>query len=896
MPLSVGDKLGPYEILAAIGAGGMGQVYKARDTRLGRDVAIKVSSEKFTDRFEREARSIAALNHPNICHLYDVGPNYLVMELIDGRTLKGPLPVEKALDYARQILDALDAAHSKNITHRDLKPANVLVTKNGIKLLDFGLVKQSAPLKETDATEALTQQGAIVGTLNYMSPEQLQSKEADARSDIFSFGLVLYELVTGKVAFEAANVASLIAAILDRPAPSIAEIAPPALDRILTRCLAKNPADRWQSARDLRAALDLPTGVANHIPVRQPFVWMIAAALFAAIAVLALWAPWRSPPPATSAPMRFTVDLGPDALPSPRITAAISPDGMRLAFVARGSNGTPQLATRRLDQGKSAVLAGTENAVDPFFSPDSQWIGFFADKKMKKVSVDGGAAVELCDAFDARGAWWGEDGNIIFTPISSTGGLSRVSASGGTPEILTRPSAAEVSHRWPQILPGGEAVLFSSTAIIGNYENGVIELLSLKTGQWKRVYSRGYFGRYLPASKGAGYLVFAHQGTMFGAPFDLKKMEVTGTPTPLVDRIAASTFFGSGQFEVSSNGTLIYAAGDASAAGSIVLINRAGEVSSPLPFAAYYGPRFSPEGKLLAGQVDNDVQVYDLERNRLTRVTLDRINSAPIWTADAAARRHHRARRGSGGGGHRAGSVGLHPGHLHRAGDPGDLLRRWRDHRAGRQLFQHGDRGVAGGLRDLSRGGGPLADRVPPARGGRGHCRIRLHQPGRPVRRDRVRPPAAALSRRLGRALVRAVSLAHRHPGHDDRPSHRRGHGGAGGLGWSGGLPSARRAVAAAEHRARRVGGGARQNPREAGPAPSLDRPRHPPGSHAARHSGGRVGRGASGRPRSSPARRPASGSPPLPGIACRPPPHPRACSAWPPSGPRPCRATPRRS
>jgi Tol biopolymer transport system component len=556
------------------------------------------------------------------------------MELIKGGTLKGPLPLEKALDYARQILDALDAAHSKNITHRDLKPANILVTKNGIKLLDFGLAKQSAPLKETDATEALTQQGAIVGTLNYMSPEQLQSKEADARSDIFSFGLVLYEMVTGKVAFEAANVASLIAAILDRPAPSIAEIAPPALDRILARCLAKYPADRWQSARDLRAALDLPTGVANYTPVRRPFVWMIAAALFAVIAALTLWAPWRSPPPATSAPMRFTIDLGPDALPGPRITAAISPDGTRLVFVARGSSGTPQLATRRLDQEKPTLLAGTENAVDPFFSPDSQWIGFFADKKMKKVSVDGGAVVELCDAFDARGAWWGEDGSIIFTPISSNGGLSRVSAAGGTPEILTRPSAAEVSHRWPQILPGGNAALFSSTAIVGNYENGVIQVLSLKTGQWKRVYSGGYFGRYLPASNGAGYFVFVHQGTMFGASFDLKKMEVTGAPTPLVDRIAASTFFGSGQFEVSSNGTLIYAGGDESSAGSIVLINRAGDVSSPLPFAVHYGTRFSPDGKLLAGQVDNDVQVYDLERNRLTRVTLDRINSAPIWTPD----------------------------------------------------------------------------------------------------------------------------------------------------------------------------------------------------------------------------------------------------------------------
>jgi len=635
MPLSVGTKLGPYEILAPIGAGGMGEVYRAHDPRLGRDVAIKVSAEKFSDRFEREARAIASLNHPNICQLYDVGPNYLVMELINGTPLKGPLPVAKALDYARQILDAMDAAHTKDITHRDLKPANILVTKLGIKLLDFGLARQSGPLKESDATQALTEQGVIIGTLNYMSPEQLQSKPADARSDIFSFGLVLYEMLTGKRAFGGSTAASVIAGIMERPALSVAEVAPPALDRILQTALAKDPEQRWQSARDLRSALDLATvPQASPSAARpKPLGW-IAAALFAVIAAVALWALGRTPAPASHPLMRFNVDLGPDALPGPRITALISPDGTRLAFIARSAKEVPQLATRRLDQENTTLLTGTENAVDPFFSPDSQWIGFFADRKMKKVSVDGGGVVVLCDAFDARGAWWGEDGNIIFTPISSTGGLSRVSAAGGTPEILTRPSAAEVSHRWPQILPGGDAVLFSSTAIVGNYENGVIQVLSLKTGQRKRVYSGGYFGRYLAASKGAGYFVFVHQGTMFGAPFDLKKMEVAGAPTPLVDRIAASTFFGSGQFEVSSNGTLIYAGGDESAAGSIVLINRAGDVSSPLPFAAHYGTRFSPDGKLLAGQVDNDVQVYDLERNRLTRVTLDRINSAPIWTPD----------------------------------------------------------------------------------------------------------------------------------------------------------------------------------------------------------------------------------------------------------------------
>jgi eukaryotic-like serine/threonine-protein kinase len=255
MRLTAGTRLGPYEILTLLGAGGMGEVYKARDTRLDRIVAVKVSKTEFSERFEREARSVAALNDSNICQLYDVGPNFLVMEYIEGTPLKGPLPLDLALKYAVHICEALDAAHKKSITHRDLKPANILVTKSGIKLLDFGLAKQSEPLQETDATQALTQQGAIVGTLNYMSPEQLQSKRADARSDIFSFGLVLYEMLIGKSPFEGSSPASVIAAIMERPAPSIAGVAPRAVDRVLKKCLAKDPDDRWQSARDLRDEL-----------------------------------------------------------------------------------------------------------------------------------------------------------------------------------------------------------------------------------------------------------------------------------------------------------------------------------------------------------------------------------------------------------------------------------------------------------------------------------------------------------------------------------------------------------------------------------------------------------------------------------------------------------------
>src|SRR5712671_1566458 len=304
MPLSVGDRLGPYEILSPIGAGGMGEVYKARDTRLDRVVAVKTSKEQFSERFEREARAVAALNHPHICQLYDVGPNYLVMEYIEGTPLKGPLPLDQTLKYAAQICDALDAAHRKNITHRDLKPANILVTKAGVKLLDFGLAKMGTVAKADDATMtmALTGRGEILGTLLYMSPEQVNGEDAGPQSDIFSFGLVLYEMLTGKRAFEGATPASTLAAILERPAPSVANVAPPALDRVLKRCLEKDPEDRWQSARDVKAAIEM-AGPASRLDSAPSSGRLLPWAAAAALAVVAAGAgasfvAYRAPRPA----------------------------------------------------------------------------------------------------------------------------------------------------------------------------------------------------------------------------------------------------------------------------------------------------------------------------------------------------------------------------------------------------------------------------------------------------------------------------------------------------------------------------------------------------------------------------------------------------------------------
>jgi predicted Ser/Thr protein kinase len=461
MPLTVGSRLGPYEILAPIGAGGMGEVYKARDTRLDRTVAIKVSHENFSDRFEREARSIAALNHPNICHLYDVGPNYLVMELIDGAPLKGPLPPEKALDYARQILDALSAAHSKGITHRDLKPANILVTKTGIKLLDFGLAKQSGPVKETDVTQALTEQGAIVGTLNYMSPEQLQSKAADARSDIFSFGLVLYEMLMGKQAFEGTSAASVIAGILERPAPSIAGVVPASVDKILARCLEKDPEERWHSAHDLRCALELPVA-ANTAPppARARTAGWIAAGVFfliaAGLGALRFLQPHPEartlsavilPPENTG--LEMTNGLG---LP------ALSPDGSKVVFGARTADGKAPLWVRPLDSAAAQPLAGTDGATFPFWSPDSRSIGFFADGKLKRIDASGGPVMTLADAPNARGGSWSRLGVILFAP-SNASTIRRVSASGGPSS-----PAAEAGSRFPWFLPDGTHFLYHHQA------------------------------------------------------------------------------------------------------------------------------------------------------------------------------------------------------------------------------------------------------------------------------------------------------------------------------------------------------------------------------------------------------------------------------------------------
>ena len=648
--LAAGTKLGPYEILSPLGAGGMGEVYKARDTRLDRIVAVKVSKEHFSERFETEAHAVAALNHSHICTLHDVGPNYLVMEYIDGTPLKGPLPQAQALKYGAQICNALDAAHKKGITHRDLKPANILVTKTGIKLLDFGLAKTAKTVETSDdatLTRALTGKNEIVGTLYYMSPEQLQAQatghEIDGRSDIFSFGLVLYEMITGKRAFDGNSPATVIAAIMERPAPSIGDVAPPSLDRVLKRCLEKDPENRWQCASDLKAELEwIAQGAADPIKTssfpasRQPLLWIAFGAL-ALIAAIASWLAHRATRPTELKPLvRLDVDLGRDvylnALGGSDII--LSSDGTRIAYLSQS-----HLFTRKLDQSAAAELAITPGATSPFFSPDGQWIGFVAGGKLRKISVEGGAEIVLCDAASSyTGADWGDDGNIIAS-LRVSGGLSQVPSTGGTPTPVTDLQGEERTHRWPQVLPGGKAVLFTAENSTIGFDDANVEVVTLADHRRKTLQRGGTYGRYLVAPGGKGYLIYVNRGTLFAVPFDPEKLETSDSPRPVLQQVSYSAMFGSAKLSFSRTGTLVYRSRDIDASRVVIQWVDAEGKTEPLldKPGLFVNPHFSPDGDRLA--VANDdaksgVWIYDIRRDTLSPLTGERNGTHPVWTPD----------------------------------------------------------------------------------------------------------------------------------------------------------------------------------------------------------------------------------------------------------------------
>jgi eukaryotic-like serine/threonine-protein kinase len=673
-----GTRLGSYEILSAIGAGGMGEVYQARDTRLDRIVAIKVLAANLgiapeaCDRFRREARSIAALNHSHICTLYDVGQqqgvDYLVMEYLEGETMasrlaKGPLPIDQAIKYGVQIAEALDKAHRQGIVHRDLKPQNVMLTKAGAKLLDFGLAKMTAPgfilhgipggqTAGPTRQATLTAQGTILGTFQYMAPEQLEGKDADRRTDIFAFGALLFEMATARRVFEGKSQASLIAAILDAESPAISSIqplTPPALDHVVRKCLQKDPDDRWQSAHDLASELrwiaeagsqaGVAAPVTPRLRSRERVAWIAAGMLGLAAATLAV-ALWRVtarvPPPSAK-----LVAMLPDGVPAARFLT-LSRDGQQIAFsgsAPAGVSGTgtpgghtpPMLWVRRVDSLEPKILAGTERAMFPFWSPDAKWIAFFAQGKLLKVPATGGPVQVICDAPWGRGGTWNADGIILFSPQTDDD-LYRVPAVGGSPTRVTKRAPSETSHRLPQFLPDGRHFTYLS---LGRSERS-IALGSLDGGEPRQLLpGLASEARYIP-----GRLVYVREGTLVAQAFDLAELRLTGDPVPIADDILDNDF-GSQGFATSEAGTLVYTTMLPSKR-RLVWVDRSGKQLAPIGEPDLIEAAvLSPDGTRIAIERTDpqnkrtDIWTIDPARDVRTRLTFDPASdSAPVWSPD----------------------------------------------------------------------------------------------------------------------------------------------------------------------------------------------------------------------------------------------------------------------
>ena len=653
MNLSEGARVGPYEILAQLGVGGMGEVYQARDTRLGRMVALKFLSEGIAaepdrrQRFETEARAISSLNHANICALFDVGEHdgatFLVMEYVEGETLddrltRGAMPAVDVIRYGAQIADALDHAHQLGVIHRDLKPSNVMVTRTGAKLLDFGLARlptmdaRSPRSTISLAPSRLTAEGTILGTFPYMAPEQLEGKEADARTDIFTFGTVVYEMATGRRAFQGQSQASLIAAILERdpPPPSTEQAGlSPAFDHLVRRCLAKDPNERWQSARDLMFELRWiaeRTSEADSAQApqksRERLAWSAAGlALLIAVGVVIAAASRRSAGPSQAErrpPMRLDIELPPSAPMAfeDQTALALSQDGTRLVYVARTAAGT-QLYARWLDRLNAAPIEGTAAGSMPFVSPDGQWVAFFADGKLKKVRIDGGTPVALADAPTSRGGTWATDDTIIYTP-GVNGGLMRVAAAGGQPAVLTTPrsNSGTISHRWVEALPDGKSLLFTIWTGFGRWEESRIAVVSLDSLEQRILPLEGAAD---PHYSKTGHLLYRRAGTIMAVPFDLQKLEATGQPFTVLENVALS-IVNNAHFAVSNSGLLVYA--PALEVGSVYALRwvdrSGGESSVALSSPALEEPRISPDGERLVltvrEQTNADAWTYHLTR------------------------------------------------------------------------------------------------------------------------------------------------------------------------------------------------------------------------------------------------------------------------------------------
>jgi len=681
MSLASGTKLGPYEIQSPLGAGGMGEVYRARDTRLDRTVAVKIlpahlaENPEARQRFEREARTISSLNHSNICTLYDVGEeggtSYLVMEYMQGETLdarlqKGPLPLKQALDCAVQVCDALEKAHRAGIVHRDLKPGNIMLTASGAKLLDFGLAKPvgifgtqpissqgnltpSTPTMTLTALGSsptkLTQQGSIVGTFQYMAPETLQGQAADARSDIFSFGCVLYEMITGRRAFEGKSQISVASAILEKEPEQVTKVqpmAPAALDHVVHDCLAKDPEARWQNAadigRELRWIASGGSGVTavpqieKREPGRERLLWgALAALLFGAV----LWLSLRGGEPVRTvrsflpAPAQMAFDFTGDFSGPPIINS----DGTAVAFCARTQKERDSVWVQALGELTAKKLEGTEGAAFPFWSPDGKTLGFFADGHLKKVPATGGPVTILADANNPRGGSWNQDNVIIFEP-DYRDTLWRISAAGGTPERLTKFAANQTTHRWPQFMPDGKHFLFFATNHSGGSEQGIY-FGSLADGSYKHVLESDAGAQYA-----SGYLLYHLQSQLLAQKFDPVNGTLSGDPVSVASLVEYDTGTWHSTFSASQNGLLVYEPGSKTLGTDLYWMDRTGKTLGKAGERAFYkgAGRISPDGKRLAvsmGDPQADIWVMDFSGGSRTRLTFGgATHLEPSWSAD----------------------------------------------------------------------------------------------------------------------------------------------------------------------------------------------------------------------------------------------------------------------
>jgi eukaryotic-like serine/threonine-protein kinase len=676
MALTSGTKLGPYEIQSPLGAGGMGEVYRARDTRLDRVVAVKVLPQKFQSdsdlkvRFEREARAISSLQHAHICTLFDVGHQdgieYLVMEYLEGETLasrllKGPLPPDQLLKIAMETADALDKAHRNGIIHRDLKPANIMLTKSGAKLMDFGLAKgqgssgtmtagtSGGPLTPSTPTMnlasltspagPLTQKGMIVGTFQYMAPEVLQGAEADARSDIFSFGCALYEMATGKRPFDAKSQIGLLAAILEKEPEPISPSHPtmvPALEHVIQRAMEKNPEDRWQSAADIRGELkwiaEAGSRAGAPVPIRarrigrERLAWMATAVMAVAAVLLAIGYLRRAPAPVQV--LRTTI-LAPEKRTFEPFSFALSPDGTKLAFVASNSQEGAQLWVRSLSSASAQPLAGTEDASFPFWSPDGRYIGFFGAGKLKTVEASGGAVLTLADAPLGRGGSWGPDGTILFAPAASSA-IFRISASGGTAkEATTAKEGTPTLQRWPSFLPDGQHFIFWALTV----NSGGLYLGSLDSANTTQIVPSPVRGQYAN-----GRLTYIRDGNLMAQKLDLQKSALLGEPVSIAEQVAMDDR-GAAAFSLSTEGKLAFIGGGGSTA-ILGIYDHAGKQVNAIDTGTFVTGYFSPDGKKVAASRNNpgkgmEIMIYDLARSTKTQFTFAQSrDDDPVWSPD----------------------------------------------------------------------------------------------------------------------------------------------------------------------------------------------------------------------------------------------------------------------